>query len=564
MSSPALALTGQVWRRHRLGLTICAGVWLVMVALAFVVPPAVSHAGPEDGPLLAAHFIFLIGSFVPVISYVICAFVYNRDGPLEDRESAFPKWTFRLPVRTASLVAWPMLQATAVTTAVWVAWNVTVLGPTGLDVPLLWPALVVAAVMAWLQAVSWYPHPLPLVRIVTLMFAVGMIALIPICGINSELGPTVWMPLLAAFVPAAYGVALVGVSKARRGDTPEWTWPQRLWKAVRDSLPRRRTGFDSGLQAQAWFEWRVRGISIPIIIAVLLVVWVPVFVIGAPSIKKVVSPETPTLMAVTGALTTPGLFLIGLVGFLPLYMGLLGLDLGGVLYKGQWIHDARAGCHPFVGLRPLSDGEIVLAKMRMAARCTLTSWGLVLLVVGMTLALTGAWRELSAAPILEPFSGWEVVVGVVAGATILVVITWLRLVDNLWVGLSGEPWLIRAVAIIGSVAWLPLSYSVWWLYQRPTGLATLQTMAIAAVAAKLALAAWLARKLVRRRILGAPSVALSLVAWISVAVGAVTLVSKLVPDEKVPLLLTAGGIMLLTPLNRLAAAPLVFAWNRHR
>jgi hypothetical protein len=564
MNSPALALTGQVWRRHRLGLSICAGVWLVMVALAMVVPPAASHAGPEDGPLLAAHFIFLIGSFVPMISYVICVFVYNRDGPLEDRESAFPKWTFRLPVRTSSLVAWPMLQATAVTSAVWGAWNVTVLWPTGLDVPLLWPALVVAAVMAWLQAVSWFPHPLPLVRIVTLVLAVGMIALIPICGINSERAPIVWMPLLAAFVPAAYAVALVGVAKARHGDTPEWTWPQRLWKAVRDRLPRRRTGFESALQAQAWFEWRVRGIGIPFIIGVLLVVWVPIFLVGSRVIKNLESPESPTLMAVAGTLTTPGLFLMGLVGLLPLYMGLLGLDLGGVLYKGHWIHDARAGCHPFLGLRPLSDGEIVLAKMRMAARCTLTSWGLALVVVGMTVGLTGAWRELAAAPILEPFSAGDVCVGVVAGAAILVVITWLRLVDNLWVGLSGEPWLIRTVAIIGSIAWLPVSYSVWWLYQRPTGLTTLQTVAFAAVVVKFVLAAWLARRLVCRRILGAPSVTLSLVAWMTVAVGAITLMSKLLPAERVPLVLAAAGIMLLMPLNRLAAAPLVLAWNRHR
>jgi TRAP-type C4-dicarboxylate transport system permease large subunit len=178
--------------------------------------------------------------------------------------------------------------------------------------------------------------------------------------------------------------------------------------------------------------------------------------------------------------------------------------------------------------------------------------------------LTGAWRELAAAPILEPFSAGDVCVGVVAGAAILVVITWLRLVDNLWVGLSGEPWLIRTVAIIGSIAWLPVSYSVWWLYQRPTGLTTLQTVAFAAVVVKFVLAAWLARRLVCRRILGAPSVTLSLVAWMTVAVGAITLMSKLLPAERVPLVLAAAGIMLLMPLNRLAAAPLVLAWNRHR
>src|SRR5262249_13664863 len=303
MHSPALALTGQVWRRHRVGLSICAGVWLASIAVAMVVPPAESHAGPEDRPFLAAHFIFLIGSFVPMISCVICVFVFNRDGPLEDRESAFPKWTFRLPVQTATLVFWPMLQATAVTTAVWVAWNVTVLWPSGLDVPLLWPALMPAAVMAWLQAVSWFPHPLILLRILTLVLAAGMVGVIPAYGITAELPQAVWLSLLAAFIPAAYGVAFFGVAKARHGDVPDWTWPERLWKTIREWFPRRRDEFGSALAAQAWFEWRVRGVAIPFVVGILLVGWGPVFLVVPRAIKNLESPESPTLTAVTQART---------------------------------------------------------------------------------------------------------------------------------------------------------------------------------------------------------------------------------------------------------------------
>jgi hypothetical protein len=563
MHSPALALTGQIWRRYRLGLSICAGVWLAMAVTALLTPQVAWGPGPEDGALRPGHFLFLFGSFMPVIAFVICAFVYNRDGPLEATDSAFPRWTFVLPVGTPTLVAWPMLQAAATTAGVWVAWDVAVLRPVGMDLPLVWPAVLLAALTAWLQALSWTPHPLPWLRVLTLLLVVAGVGLIAVYGMSEGVPDVVWVTLLAGLIPAAYGVAVAGVAKARRGETPEWTWPARVWKAVRDSLPRRRTEFASAVEAQAWFEWRVRGIGIPIAVGILLVVWVPGFLMAPRAIKNF-DPYSPTLTAIAGALTGPGVSLAGLLVLLPLYMGLMGLDLGGVLYKGQWIHEARAGCHPFVGLRPLTDGEIVLAKMRMAARCTLMSWGLTFAVVGLTLGLTGAWRELAAPPILNSYSAWEVCVGLAAGAVLLVVFTWLRLIAYLWVGLSGEPKLIRTLAIAVNIGWMPVGYAVWWLLQRPAGVTTLQALAIAAVAVKLVLAGVLVRRLVHRRITAAPFAALCLAAWVIVALGLITVISKVLPDEQLPLLAVAAVVILVMPLNGLAAAPLVLAWNRHR
>src|SRR4029079_11824260 len=105
----------------------------------------------------------------------------------------------------------------------------------------------------------------------------------------------------------------------------------------------------------------------------------------------------------------------GLLVIVPLYVGLVGFELGGVRYTGQWVIDTPAGCHPFFALRPLTEGELVLAKLRVAARCTLITWALVLAAVGLTFGLTGAWRVLAAAPLLQPYSAWEVWAGLTAG-----------------------------------------------------------------------------------------------------------------------------------------------------
>ena len=164
MHSPALALTGQVWRRHRRGLALCAAVWLVLAVVARLVPPDTWLPGPEDGPLLAVHFLFLIGSLVPVLIYVVYAFSYTIEAQFEARETAFPRRTFTLPVTTPALVAWPMLQAVAVVALVWVAWAGAALWPAAADVPVGWPAVLWAAFMAWLQAVAWTPFPMRWLR----------------------------------------------------------------------------------------------------------------------------------------------------------------------------------------------------------------------------------------------------------------------------------------------------------------------------------------------------------------------------------------------------------------
>src|SRR5205085_11413675 len=129
--------------------------------------------------------------------------------------AAFPTWAFTRPVRTSTLGAWPMLQAVAVAAWTWFAWDWAVLWPVGLDLP-AWPALLLAAVVAWLQAVSWYPHPMAFLRIGTLALAVGLVGLVPTCGILWKVPTATWLGLLAALIPAAYGVAPAGVARARR------------------------------------------------------------------------------------------------------------------------------------------------------------------------------------------------------------------------------------------------------------------------------------------------------------------------------------------------------------
>src|SRR5262249_18273810 len=124
MRSAALALSWQLWRRHRFGLASVA-VAFVAAAVTFQLLPA-RWVERTHGFLASMLVVF-------VLSYVTAVFGYGFDGPLETAGSCFPSRQFALPVRTAVLAGWPMLLGVAAVMMLWAAWACFVLRPCGFD-----------------------------------------------------------------------------------------------------------------------------------------------------------------------------------------------------------------------------------------------------------------------------------------------------------------------------------------------------------------------------------------------------------------------------------------------
>ena len=251
MRSPALALAWSVWRRYRWGLAACAAVWLVLAALGLLLPRGVWAPATAGNEAITPVGVVVVGAFVPTIVFVFYVFSWvHGEAWLEARETGFPTRTFTLPVSTATLVAWPMLQGTAAVAITWVAWCVAVLRPAGLDAALVWPALLAAALLAWLQALAWQPFPLRFLRIIAAAPVLAAVGVGPIFALDLGTPPAVAAGVLAALLPAAYGVAVWGV--ARRAAATYRRGPGRrgLW-----GLPRggpTAPPFSSPLQAQTW------------------------------------------------------------------------------------------------------------------------------------------------------------------------------------------------------------------------------------------------------------------------------------------------------------------------
>src|SRR5262245_50695953 len=150
MRSPALAFAWEIGRRHRWGLSALVAYLLVLCVIVAVAPPA-THS---DGAAAGAAVMPLAAVFM----YFLAIFTLGSSVDLSARESLLPARLFTLPVRTVTLVAWPMLYGTAAMIGLWLAVALLALRPWGVAVPLMWPALLAAAFLAWTQAFMWMPY----------------------------------------------------------------------------------------------------------------------------------------------------------------------------------------------------------------------------------------------------------------------------------------------------------------------------------------------------------------------------------------------------------------------
>ncbi|MEA2705264.1 MAG: hypothetical protein QOH22_52, partial [Gemmatimonadaceae bacterium] len=161
-------------------------------------------------------------------TYFLAMFTYGLDGDLAARQSMYPARMLTLPVTAAALSGWPMLFGVAAMMILWVAARLFALWPSTLEIPIIWPALLAASLLAWTQALTWLPYPLPGLRIIVTVLWLGTIDAIALVALHFQAHESLMVWILAPQVPVAYLVARFAVARARRGEIADWrgafTW----------------------------------------------------------------------------------------------------------------------------------------------------------------------------------------------------------------------------------------------------------------------------------------------------------------------------------------------------
>src|SRR5437879_9351389 len=154
--------------------------------------------------------------------YLLAVFSFGFSGDLAARHSMYPARMFTLPVTNAALVGWPMLDGTATMAILWLAARLFAVWPSGIEIPLIWPALLAAALLAWTQALTWMPYGLPGIRLIVAVLCLAALDTVVLLAMHFKAREPMMLAILAPQPPLAYLVARFAVALARRGQVPGW------------------------------------------------------------------------------------------------------------------------------------------------------------------------------------------------------------------------------------------------------------------------------------------------------------------------------------------------------
>jgi hypothetical protein len=539
MQSAARAIGWEFRRGHRLALIALAAYVIVFGAIKILILGSAYSIKLDPPNGMGA---WLIAPLTATFFYFVGVFSYGLAGDLAARQSIYPARMFTRPVTSAALAGWPMLYGTAAASSLWLATALFARWPGGIDVPLpwIWPALLMSAYLAWTQAFMWMPYGLPGLRVVIAALWLVAVDAIVITALHYQARESVMVAILAPQIPVAYLTAWFAVTRARRGDVPDWRGPFARLGQVADVRPRRQRAFRSAASAQAWFEWRKHGWSLPAMVAIVV-------------------PFELLLLFIPGNDTAPVVFLTIVVALLtPPFMAVFAAAR------------QSSGVTPFMVARPLTTPALIAAKLRMAIRSTLVAWLLVVVAIPLALTLSGTWHLVSE----RARQGIEVVGTLRAIAVVLLVFaglfasTWKQLVQSLCIGLTGQEWIIKGSMFLALVFLVALGLIADWIISDKTAQAAffdaLPWIPVALACIKMSAAAWIAIRLYDSRLFTDRRLVIGAACWLAAVIALYGLLVWFVSTPLMPRYFLGAVAILLVPLGRLSAAPLALAWNRHR
>ena len=541
MQAPAAAIAWEFRARHRWGML---GV-VVYLAVLGVVKLTVLGRGLPLHLDSAESFAFMV--MVPLSStatYFLAVFTFGLDGDLAARQSMYPSRRLTLPVTTSALAGWPMLWGSAAMVMLWLGLRTFAMWPTGIAVPWLWPAFLATSLLAWTQALTWMPYPIPGLRIIVTVLWLGIIDTIALIALHFHAGEWLMIGILAPQIPLAYIVARYSVARARRGEIPDW---RSAFSLPRIGGFRLERNFASPASAQAWFEWRRHGRSVPTWVAILLPF---------------------ELVLLWGARDSASLAYTILLGVLLTPPFVATFAAAAVSKSSSDTGESSTGA-AFAFTRPLTNAQLVAAKLKMAVRSTLVAWVIVLVAVPIALKISG-----TSALVIDAWGHDREFLGMARAVVLSLLIlagciaaTWTQLVQSLYIGLTGRATLIKASVFL-TIGFVFL-FGPFFQWIDDTGRlgeiwSALPLVFSILAAVKMSVVIWVGLRLFRKRLVSDRALVGGAAVWCAAVLALYGLLRWLLDAPHIPHYLLMLIAILAIPIARLSAAPVALAWNRHR
>ncbi len=520
------------------------GVALYIVVLALIKLVAIARGVPPYVDSAEGFAFMVMVPLAATSTYFLAVFTFGLDGDLAARQSMYPSRRFALPVTTTALATWPMLYGSAVMVVLWLALRTFATWPAVIVVPWIWPAFLAVSLLTWTQALTWMPYPMAGLRIIVTVLWLAIIDTTALIALHFSPGEWVMIGILAPQIPLAYVVARYAVARARRGETPDWPGALSL---PRIAASRRERDFASPAAAQTWFEWRRHGWSLPTWVAILL----PFELLLLWGARNSASLAFTVLLAV---LLTPPF----VATFAAAAVSTSSSDAGG-----------PSTADAFIAIRPLTNAQLVGAKLKMAVRSTLIAWVIVLVCVPIAIEISGtsgllvhAWHR--DAEFLGMPRAIVLSLLIVAGC---IGATWTQLIQSLYIGLTGRPSLIKtSVFVVIGFVFLFGPFSQWITEGGRLGelWSAMPLIFSVLAAAKMGIVIWLGQRLFRKRLVSDRTLVSGAAIWCVAVLALYGVLAWLFDAPHIPHYLIMLVAILTIPIARLSAAPVALSLNRHR
>lgn len=314
MRSIGIAMTWEFWRRSR---------WRILsaiTAMACFTTVMYGKIPSTDAETNAnIHYLTLMYEFIGfTYMMVICQFDQKT------KRIGFSTHLYLKPTPTWALVGWQMLLPIATITFIYLFSVGCARILFGIAWPIVGPVLLLAAALACIGAINWSMVGFQILRLGTCVLVLAAFH----AWLFSHYGPIIEYPdtsnlqhmwlqtspgeILAMLLSliAAYIIALIGVTRDRRGDCVGWPVLKQSFSRDIASLLSRSGPLRSPAAAQFWYEWREKAWLIPAISGIFVAIITLLCAFGISDAEITMDVSFGMFLFIPGALCFVG-FMMG-------------------------------------------------------------------------------------------------------------------------------------------------------------------------------------------------------------------------------------------------------------